>query len=374
MATPMLSAVALLAAPFLHVSLLLPAPAHVAAPPSVAVVDSPLLVAEPADVEFGDAFQGEQLSREVLITNTGDAPFPLASIQTSCGCTAARIIGPDGAEYPTRSPGVDPILILEPQQDMKVVVEFNTAGKSGDVKQTMKLHPADPAFPMLEVGVHVRVTKALQVTPAWLNLNKIPKSGRLEEIVVVESVEIGEWDITGFKNQVEGAVLPPWMSFEVLDTEGARRRVRVIIEGDRPIGAVSARVAIEIDHERIKQADFAVTAIVEPNVSFDTGNTSYQDSVNFEHVKVDEKVTRTIKITNQDVAVPYRLQAVDILTSQKDYFETTLRTVEDGMSYEVDITVDGSLGAPFFRGSLILRAEHPDLPNKMIPFHGWVQK
>jgi len=336
--------------------------------------EGPLLVAEPAAVEFGDAFQGERLSREVLVTNMGDTGFPLASIQTSCGCTAARIIGPDGTEYPTRSPGVDPILVLQPDEHMTVLVEFNTAGKSGDVKQSMKLHPVDPNFAPLEVGVHIRVTKALQVTPAWLNLNKISKTGRLEEIVVVESVEIGDWDITGFKNQIEGAALPDWMQFEILDSEGSRRRVRVVFDGDRPVGAVSARVAIEIEHERIKQADFAITAIVEPNVSFDTSNNTYQDSVNFEHVKVDEKVTRTIKVLNKDPAIPYRLEAVDILTSQKDYFETEMRTIEDGMSYEIDITVDGALGAPFFRGSLVLRADHPDLPNKMIPFHGWVQK
>jgi hypothetical protein len=374
MATPMLSVAALFAAPFLLIAPLSQDPVTIASSQVSTPSDSPLLVADPPDVEFGDAFQGERLSKMVTVTNTGKVGFPLASIQTSCGCTAARIIGPDGTEYPSRTPGGDPIIVLEPDQQMTVFVEFNTAGKSGDVKQTMKLHPADPSYPFLEVGVHIRVTKALQVTPAWLNLNKISKTGRLEEIVVVESVEIGDWEIVGFKNQIEGASLPAWMHFEVLDTEGPRRKIKVVIEGDRPVGAVSARVAVEIEHERIKQADFAITAIVEPNVSFDTGNSSYQDSVNFEHVKVDEKVTRTIKVLNKDPAIPYRLLTVDLLTSQKDYFETSMRTVEDGMSYEIDITVDGSLGAPFFRGSVILRAEHPDLPSKMIPFHGWVQK
>ncbi len=348
--------------------------APVSLPNSALAVESPLLVAEPANVDFGDVFQGEQLVQKVTVTNTGDAAFPLGSIQTSCGCTAAKIIGPDGSDYPTRSPSADPILILAPAESMTVMVEFNTTGKNGDVKQTMKLHPADPAHAALEVGVHVRVTKALQVTPPWLNLNKIPKTGRMEEIVTVEAVEIGDWKISGFKSQIENVPLPTWMTFEVLDEEGPRRRVRVVIEGDRPVGAFSTRVAVEIEHEKIKQADFAVTAIVAPNVSFDTGNSSFQDSVNFEHVKADETVTRTITVLNKDPAVPYVLQAVDLLTSQKEFFKTSMRTVEEGISYEVDITVDGSLGAPFFRGSLILRAEHPDLANKMIPFHGWVQK
>ena len=133
-------------------------------------------------------------------------------------------------------------------------------------------------------------------------------------------------------------------------------------------------MAIQIDHERIKQVDFAVSAIVEPNVSFNTESSSFQDSVNFEHVNADDKVTRTIKVLNKDPSVPYMLEGVDILTSQKDFFETEIRTLDEGVSYEIDITVDGAIGAPFFRGSLVLRAEHPDLPGKMIPFHGWVQK
>jgi hypothetical protein len=376
MPTSSLSAVPLWAAPFLLATTLFAAQeAPLTGPVApTASEEKPVLVADPPNVEFGDAFQGELLSQDVLISNTGTADFPLATIQTSCGCTAARIIGPDGTQYPTRGPGNDPILILRPNEQMKVVVEFNSAGKSGDVSQSMKLHPADPSIEPLEVGVHIRVTKALQVTPAWLNLNKIPKTGPLEEIVVVESVEIGDWAITGFKNQIEGTSLPDWMQFEVLDEEGSRRRVRVSLGNDRPVGAISTRVAIQIDHERIKQADFAVSAIVEPNVSFDTANSSFQDSVNFEHVNAGEKVTRTIKVLNKDPSIPYTLEAVDILTSQKDFFETEMRTLEDGISYEIDITVDGAIGAPFFRGSLVLRANHPDLPNKMIPFHGWVQK
>ncbi|MDG2149071.1 MAG: DUF1573 domain-containing protein [Planctomycetota bacterium] len=375
MSTPLLSALTLWAAPFFLVTTLVAAQeAPITGPAAPKASGKPHLTAEPSHVEFGDAFQGELLNQEVVVRNSGTGNFPLATIQTSCGCTAARIIGPDGTEYPTRGPGNEPILVLHPDEEMKVMVEFNTAGKSGDVSQSMKLHPADPSLEPLEVDVHIRVTKALQVTPAWLNLNKIPKTGPLEEIVLVESVEIGDWDITGFKNQTEGIPLPDWMQFEVLDQEGSRRRVRVSLGNDRPVGAISTRVAIQIDHERIKQVDFAVSAIVEPNVSFNTESSSFQDSVNFEHVNADDKVTRTIKVLNKDPSVPYMLEGVDILTSQKDFFETEIRTLDEGVSYEIDITVDGAIGAPFFRGSLVLRAEHPDLPSKMIPFHGWVQK
>ena len=342
-----------------------PAPAPAPTSPLVAVPDS---------VDFGDAFQGEVLTREVQVTNSGSEAFPLSSIQTSCGCTAAQIVGPDGTAYRTQAHGTDPILILEPEDEATVIVEFRTAGKHGDINQTMKLFHSDPRIPALQVGVHVRVTKAIQVTPAWVNLNRIGKSDRIEEVVVVEAVEIGDWTISGFASQIEGQELPSYLNFEVLDEEGPRRRVKVVVEGDRPVGALSARVSIQIDHERIKTADFAVTAIIQPNVTFESGNSAFQENVNFEQLGPEDTVTRTIKITNKDPAVPYVLTGVDILTSKKEFFEVSIREIEAGLSYEVDVTVDGAINAAFFRGSIVLRAEHPDLPTKMIPFHGWVRE
>lgn len=347
--------------------------------PALAAQDGPsagpLLTADPPQVDFGDAFQGEILDQVVTVKNDGDEPFLLGSIQTSCGCTAASILGPDGVSYPTRTSSNEPILSLGPGEEMAVTVEFRTQGKHGDIKQTMKVHHVDhQAVPPLEVGVTVRVSKALQVTPAWLNLNRISKTAVVEEEIVVEATEIGDWAITGFENQLPGQKVPPYLTFEVLDEEGPRRRIKVSIDGDRPVGPINARIRIGIDHERIEHVDFAVTAMVEPNVTFDSGNTAYPENLNFEQLKPEDKVTRTLTITNTDPAVPYDLQSVDLVTTKKDFFVTEIRTVEEGVSYEVDVTVDGSIGDPFFRGSIMLRALHPDVPNKMIPFHGWVRK
>ena len=334
-----------------------------------------ILIAEPPNVDFGDAFQGEVLDRKVLVTNTGDEPFPLASIQTSCGCTAAQIVGPDGAIHRSqKTNGSEPILVLAPKQEMTVLVQFKTAGKHGDINQSMKIHNQDPGVPPLEVGVHVRVTKAIQVNPAWVNLERIGKSERVEEIVVVEAVEIGDWAIKGVRMQVPDQKLPEYLTFEVLDTEGPRRRIRVIVDGDRQVGALSARLTVEIDHERIQTADFAVTAIIQPNVNFECGNAAFQENINFEQMGPTDKITRTVKILNKDPTVPYILESTDILTTKKDFFTTEVREIEEGMSYEVDVTVDGAIQAAFFRGSLVLRAQHPDLPSKMIPFHGWVRE
>ena len=62
------------------------------------------------------------------------------------------------------------------------------------------------------------------------------------------------------------------------------------------------------------------------------------------------------------------------IVKKGEYFETELRTIEEGVRYEVDLKADGRIGDSFFRGNLVLQAEHPDLKSKTISFHGWVKK
>lgn len=334
----------------------------------------PRLTAEPAMVEFGEAFEGETLIQEVLITNSGDAPWSLARIQTSCGCTVAKLFGPDGAELSTRPRGGEPLVVIEPGQTVQTAVEFRTEGKHGAVNQTMQVFHTDAAIPPLAVPVSVKVNRALQVTPRWVNLQSISKTAHVEETIVIEALEIGEWNIAGFASQVEGQKLPSYLKFEILDETGATRRIKLTIDGKLPVGTLSPRVRVLIDHERIDHVDFTITGIVKPDVTFDSGQTAFQENINFEQFGRDEKVTKTLVIINKDPDVPYVLESMDLLTQHKEFFETEIVESDEGNSYTIEITVDGNIGAPFFRGSLVLRAKHPDLPQKMIPFHGWVKQ
>ena len=101
------------------------------------------LSADPPKVDFGVAFEGETLTQDVVITNQGGEDWPVARIQTSCGCTVAKLFGPGDVELSTRPKGSDPIVVLSPGESVKTVVEFKTAGKHGKVSQEMTLHSTD---------------------------------------------------------------------------------------------------------------------------------------------------------------------------------------------------------------------------------------
>jgi len=342
------------------------------------------LSADPAEVDFGDAYQGEVLEQEVLFTNTGIEPFPVLRIQTSCGCTVAKIYGPNDVELPTRPRNNQPIVVLAPGEQLRTTVEFKTQGKHGKVEQRMQVHHTDPKVTPASVPVKVNVSKGIEVTPAWVNLGNVAKSERREQVITVSSLDLGDWSITGFESQLEQQPLPEWLHFEVLplpepEADDApvltnERKVKVVVDGELPVGAISPRVRILVDHDRIDHVDFTVTGIVQSNVSFKAGEGPLAQNINFDKLGPDDTVTRTVVIENLEPEVPYLLESADLLASKKEFFSTAIRTIEEGVRYEVDVTVDGAIGDPFFRGSLVLRAEHPDEPSKMLPFHGWVRK
>ncbi|RKY21953.1 MAG: hypothetical protein DRQ55_02710 [Planctomycetota bacterium] len=332
------------------------------------------LEASPSAVDFGEAFEGEVLHQKVTVTNTGDEPWPVHRIQTSCGCTVAKLFDDAGAEVPTKPTGSEPIIVLEPGASMHTEVEFRTAGKHGKVSQTMQIYHTDQGVPPVAIPVSVQVSRALAVNPRWVNLGNLKKSDSLTQEITVEAIEIGDWDITGFASQVEGQQLPSWLEFNVLDKEGAVRRVEISINGPLPVGALSPRIKIQIDHPRIKGVDFTMTGIVRANVSFDSGQANLQENLNFEQFAPEEQVTRTLHIVNSAPDEPYLLEDVEVQSKQSEFFTVSTKEIRPGIEYEVSLTADGSIGLPFFRGNLLLKAKHPDVASKLIPFHGWVRQ
>jgi len=335
------------------------------------------LTPEPPVVDFGDAFDGETLLHEVLFTNTSADPWEVQSVQTSCGCTVAKVRGPTGESLVAKPAKPVPVVTLEPGQSITVDVEFSTVGQRGLVEKHLKVFNMDPVVKPVEVPVRARVAKGISVTPTMVNFNAIPKSGEVERTVAFESIEIGEWRIEGFESGLPGWEIPEFVSFEILENEGPKRQVKVKLADGRSVGSLSGRVNAVIDHDRIEAVPFYVQALVRPDVSFSSGNEAFPEAVTFDKIAPDETVTRTLTVKNADPSIPYLLEDVELQTQKPEFFETQVREVEPGVEYAVDVTASGAIaesGSTFFRGNLLLKAKHPDLPTKTIPFHGWVRR
>lgn len=354
--------------------------------PAAALQDAPAPVqeqsmlpvsADPPVLDFGDVLGGEPTRATVKITNVSEKPVPIKQVRTTCGCTVATVHGPDGTELPARPPQADMLVAtLEPGQALTVDVVMQTANVQGSVEKQLQIYTGDDAAPTLQVPVRARISKAFSISPDKVDLRNIARTGRVEQTVVVQAQSIGNWTIDGFESGLEGNPLPTWLQLSVLDTEGLSRRVQIVSDGPRPVGAFTARVRLKIGHEKVKSADFTIYGVVKPDVVFDTGSPTAPDSVSFDQMNKGDAVTRTVKIINNDPSVPYLLKSVDIQVPEqlKPMFQSTITTLQEGSSYEIVLTAKADMAEPFFRGNLLLVAEHPDLPRHPISFHGWVKQ
>jgi hypothetical protein len=246
----------------------------------------------------------------------------------------------------------------------------------GRVEKQLQLFTTDTTTPALQVPVRARVTRAFAVSPDNLNLGKLGKGGRIEQTIEVQAQAVGPWSIEGFESALPAQPLPEWMSLEALDDEGLSRRVQLVLEGPRTVGPFTAKVRIKLDHERVDGVDFYVYGMVEPDVTFDAGNPTLPGALSFDQMPRGSTATRTLTITNKDPTTPYVLGNVDlqITPEQSQFFDVTTKTVEAGVSYTVVVTARADMPEPFFRGNLLLHAQHPDLPQHVVSFHGWVRQ
>ena len=357
----------------LGVPLAAQSPTPEAAPPQPA----PSLAAEPPVMDFGDILGGEPARGTVKIKNVSDQPVPVKLVKTSCGCTVAVVHGPDGAELAARPPQPDMLVTtLAPGQELTVDVSMQTANAQGSVEKELQIYGTDAAATPFKVPVKARISKAFTISPDKLDLRNIGRTGRVEQTIVIQAQSIGNWTIDGFESGMEGSPLPPWLKFSVLDTEGLSRKVQMVSEGPRPVGAFTARVKIVIGHEKVKSVDFQIFGIVRPDVVFDTGSPTQPEAVSFDQMKKGDSATRTIKIVNNDPSVPYLLKSVELQVPDalKPMLQTSINTLQEGVSYEVLVTIKADMPDPFFRGNLLLVAEHPDVPRHSVSFHGWVKQ
>lgn len=333
------------------------------------------LQAEPAAVEFGDVFEGEAPHATVTFTNGGSAEFKVQQVRTTCGCTVATVTGPDGVEVPSKPLQADqPILVLQPGQSMKVGVEMHTTGQHGAVEKGLQVHSLEPGSQPINVPVRARVSKAFVLSPDQVNLGTIAKRGVVERELVIQSQAVGDWTIEAFESGIEGRPLPPSLTFEVLDREGASRRIRMAYDGPRAVGPITTKVRIKLGHERVKSLEFFLYGQVQSDVVFNSGNPNFPETISFDQMDPGTKVTRTLMVTNHDPDTPYTITSVDIQSPKPEFFATTVRTLVEGQKYEIDVTADAGIAENFFRGNLVVRANHPDMPTRPVPFHGWVRK
>jgi hypothetical protein len=112
--------------------------------------------------DFGEMKLSEVRDHDFSLKNTGKSDLVLTQIVTSCDCTFAQIISPDGTKSPEFSMqnNSDWQTKVKPDQSVTLKITYKPAlmPVSGPVKRVVDLATNDPANPKLEVTITAKVS------------------------------------------------------------------------------------------------------------------------------------------------------------------------------------------------------------------------
>jgi len=89
------------------------------------------------DYQFGTRTEGEEITHDFVLTNTGKSMLYIRKIKQSCGCTAVK---PEKNE-------------LNPGESTVIKIVFRTRGKKGNQKPTIDVIVNDPAQPKITLSL-----------------------------------------------------------------------------------------------------------------------------------------------------------------------------------------------------------------------------
>ena len=109
--------------------------------------NGPNIQLELESFEFGDVVNGNIVSKDVMIYNTGTAPLNIEQVTTSCGCTTAEVSQSE----------------IEPDESAVLHIEFDSGAHGPEMTGTLTrqvfVATDDPDQPDLIVQFTVNVVK-----------------------------------------------------------------------------------------------------------------------------------------------------------------------------------------------------------------------
>ena len=123
---------------------------------------APKIVSAEKEDDFKDVhLSGGKVSTAFIIKNEGKSPLEFLNANTSCGCTSAKIVLPDGSspDYMMAGHG-EPVKwsgSLAPGEEGKIVVYYDPnvhPDLNGAVTRTVTIDTNDPNTPQLKLKIH----------------------------------------------------------------------------------------------------------------------------------------------------------------------------------------------------------------------------
>ncbi|MFO0980478.1 MAG: DUF1573 domain-containing protein [Planctomycetota bacterium] len=323
-------------------------------------------------VDFGEIFTGEVVQHALKVRNEGEGDLKIKRVAATCGCTVTKIKMPGGQELNGKdleNEGKE--VVLKPGEEAGLEVSLDSRKLGGVLHKEVRIESNDRANNPATILVQATAIKPVELEPERLAFGAMLRYTSDTRSVTVVSRKLPSFAIKSVTPPLP-CVQATWAKIDASKADEVKYRIEVTVAADAPVGLIEEPLVVQTTSDRVPEFQVPMLANIVPPVTFDTGSTDGSEGLAFGVLKGDASVTREVHVINRHPEAPYKILSVEIESRHKEHFTCEVITTKPGEEYTVRLTSKTSLDARYFKGTLVLKSDYPDLLEKRITFQGWV--
>jgi len=115
----------------------------------ISLIAQPKIHVDKTKIDLGTIYHGDVRTVKLLVSNSGNRPLQIRSIETSCGCTSAK-------------KSLEPIA---PGTSDTIEISFNSAGFEGRIRKEAMIYSDDLSAPTIYISITGTVFSELETVP-----------------------------------------------------------------------------------------------------------------------------------------------------------------------------------------------------------------
>lgn len=285
---------------------------------------SPRIQFEATTIDLGEVPKGEDAVYDFVFTNTGTSVLEIEEAKPSCGCTVA--------EY-TKT--------LAPGEKGTIHASIDTKRFRGPITKSITVSSNDPVDTKVTLQAKANVKPFVDVLPSQHVFLRADRGQEVSKQVTIVSSEEGlDLAIEKIDSSSE-LVTVSWAEIEEgqTDAEGepvsGDYTVDVTLSDKAPVGRVNGTIDIFTNSEKASQITLQVRGNVRGLVQVRPSRVFLGNLA----ATVEEPVEKTVRVTARGEGQV----AVEKVESSFSAITTTVKTVEEGKSYDVILEIKGDL-------------------------------
>ncbi len=311
---------------------------------------APKITIEEPIADLGIVVKGDSASHEFVLRNTGDATLEILEIRPACGCTV-----------------VDFDKTIEPGESGTVQATLNTAGlRSGDGSKGISVFTNDPENPRIQLTMQAKLRDYLVFNPGFARFVKGKGHGPGEVTQIFFAPKFDDLKILKVESPFPHlAVDYRPATEEEHRNEGAANQYVLTLTFDytqAAVGPLIGKLAVHTNHPKQKIAWLPVSGFVRPLVAVTPPQAHYGD------IEDPEAMTTNFVVKSY---APFDVKVTKV-SENLEGAQATVVPIEEGKSYNVQLTFDPEMPKGKFTGQLEIHTDSKIAPLITVDLTGTV--